>query len=123
MLHACQRPGPVIAVLMSRGDDCAMVLAGFVDSPPHLVGLTPDLHDSLVLMPAADFPDVMVGGQLVLNIPGVDVVPSACAPFADEGYFQIRVRGDRAGRSLCVPPCGPEGDCEEGRQNSSGNEA
>src|SRR5438046_7658477 len=81
MLHACQRPGPVIAVLMSRGDDCAMVLAGFVDSPPHLVGLTPDLHDSLVLMPAADFPDVMVGGQLVLNIPGVDVVPQRVRPF------------------------------------------
>src|SRR5437016_13889098 len=84
MLHACQRPGPVIAVLVGRGDDCAMVLAGFVDSPPHLVGLTPDLHGSLFLLPAADVPDVIVGGQLVRNIPGVDVVPSACALFADE---------------------------------------
>src|SRR5437773_12504922 len=106
MLHACQRPGPVIAVLMSRGDDCAMVLAGFVDSPPHLVGLTPDLHDSLVLMPAADFPDVMVGGQLVLNIPGVDVVPSACAPFADEDQLQPRSeerRVERECRDRCAP--------------------
>src|SRR5437867_1987769 len=42
---------------------------------------------------------------------------------ADEGYFQVRVRGDRARRSLCVPPCGLKGDCEENRQNASGNEA
>src|SRR5207249_11777304 len=92
MLHACQRSGPLITMLMGRGDNCPKVLAGFVDSPPHLVCLAPDLHSLLVPMPAADFPDVIVGSQLLLNIPSVNVVPRACAPFADEDQFQPSVR-------------------------------
>src|SRR5216110_1631698 len=93
MLHACQRPGPVIAVLMSRGDDCAMVLAGFVDSPPHLVGLTPDLHDSLVLMPAADFPDVIVGGQLVTD----NHVWKICSWHKNQRVMQVGGKADEMG--------------------------
>ncbi len=69
---------------MGRGDDGADVLAGLVDSPPHLVVLLPDLHGLLVFVPAADFPDVIVGRQLALNIRGVDLVPRAHAALADE---------------------------------------
>ena len=62
-------------MLVGRGDDGAEVLAGFVDAPPHLVILAPDLHGSLVLVPAADFPDVRVGRQLV---------PHKLGPLADD---------------------------------------
>ena len=221
---------------MGRGDDRAKVLAGFVDLPSHLVVLVADLHGSLVLVPVADFPGVIVGRELVLKVPRVDVVtgtgssfanedqlqPAVChgvhlivevrivrrdadagharlqelgiasvsipailppavfvmvsdrcevwevgsenavdgpeeptrvlgvvkvalvhdymgslrldelehaserrtiTAIADKGDFQVRVRGDRARRSLCVTSHRPEGKCEEGCQNATGDEA
>jgi len=45
------------------------------------------------------------------------------AAIADEGDFQVRIRGDRARRSLGVPTHGPKGECKERRQNSTGDEA
>ena len=40
--------------------------------------------------------------------------PRAIPGIADEGDFQLAVGGDRARRSLCVPPGGPEAVCQEG---------
>src|SRR3989454_4510860 len=77
---------------MGRGDDGAEVLAGLVDSPPHLVVLLPDLHGLLVFVPAADFPDVIVGRQLALNMRGVGLVPRAHAALADEDESEPAVR-------------------------------
>jgi hypothetical protein len=76
---------------MGSGDDRAKVLASFVDPPPHLVLLSTNLHGVLVLMPAADSPDVIVGRQLFLNIRGVEGVPGACSTFADEDHLQTSV--------------------------------
>ena len=81
----------MIAVFVARGNDRAKVLAGFVDLPPHFVVLGPDLHGALVLMPAADLPDVFVGCQLVPDIRGVDGVAGACSSLADEDQLQLSV--------------------------------
>src|SRR5207245_9459838 len=69
----------------------AKVLAGFVDPPPHLVVLSTDLHGVLVLMPTADSPDVIIGGQLVLKVLGVDAVAVAGPLLADEDHLQSSV--------------------------------
>src|SRR2546428_9034201 len=76
---------------MGRGDDRAKVLAGFVDLPPHLVVLATNLHGSLVLVPAADFPDVIVRRELVLNVARVDAVTGAGPGFTDEDQLQPAV--------------------------------
>src|SRR5437867_12330584 len=73
---------------MGSGDDCAKVLAGFVDPPPHCVVLVTDLHGVLVLMPTADSPDVIIGRQLVLKAWGVDAGKVAGPPLAEEDHLQ-----------------------------------
>src|SRR5206468_5222359 len=73
------------------GDDRAEILTGFVDAPSDLVILASDLHGALVLVPAADSPDVVVARQLGPNIRGVDLVPGACSAVADEDHLQPAV--------------------------------
>src|SRR5437867_9257223 len=79
--------------------------------PPRVIGI---VEDALMQDHMGSF-----GLDEPENASEIRAVPAV----ADEGYFQVRVRGDRARRSLCVPPCGLKGDCEENRQNASGNEA
>src|SRR5439155_22487187 len=47
---------------------------------------------------------------------------SAVSAVADEADPQARVRGNRSGRSLCVPVRGSQGEGQEGRQNSADDE-
>src|SRR5256885_3644569 len=46
---------------------------------------------------------------------------STLFPYTTLFRSQVRARGDRARRALCVLPHGPEGECEEGGQNATGD--
>src|SRR6185295_19581238 len=57
-----------IRMLVGGGDNSAALHRFFIHGPTGLVWFAPDLHQSLVLVPATNAPDGLVSGELLADV-------------------------------------------------------